>query len=82
MFVTDKIRIPSVLRGLEYFHSIKGKLPWRSLVEPGASLAKNNGKFNKRLMKNHGLDMKKLGETLDLISQHGTNSNKFFFNEN
>ncbi|KAF7995809.1 hypothetical protein HCN44_006916 [Aphidius gifuensis] len=83
-FETAKIRIPSVLRGLEYLHSMKGKLPWSSVVKPGANLAKNNfhftenvnekhGKLNKRLINNHDLNMKSLGETLDSISQHGTN---------
>jgi len=33
--------IPGELRGLEYLHSVYGKLPWAALVEPSISLAKN-----------------------------------------
>lgn len=33
--------IPGELRGLEYLHSVYGKLPWAALVEPSISLARN-----------------------------------------
>ncbi|KAL7288659.1 hypothetical protein TKK_0017390 [Trichogramma kaykai] len=41
-FEKNKIRIPALLRGLEYAHKyIQGKLPWQDLVEPSINLAKN-----------------------------------------
>lgn len=35
------MRIPAVLRGLEFVQSLRGNLAWREVVEPSVSLAVN-----------------------------------------
>ncbi|OAD59206.1 Gamma-glutamyltransferase 5, partial [Eufriesea mexicana] len=45
----DGIRIPAVLRGLEYAHTLKGKLPWNEIVKPSVSLAKGGFVVSKEL---------------------------------
>ncbi|XP_060824662.1 glutathione hydrolase 7-like isoform X2 [Bombus pascuorum] len=48
-FLQDGIRIPAVLRGLEYAHTLKGKLPWSEIVKPSVSLAKEGFVVSKEL---------------------------------
>lgn len=48
-FEQSGIRIPAVLRGLEYAHKLKGKLSWNEIVEPSVSLAKRGFVVSKEL---------------------------------
>lgn len=48
-FAESGIRIPALLRGLEYTHSLKGKLPWKDIVKPSACLAKEGFVVSKEL---------------------------------
>lgn len=48
-FLQNGIRIPAVLRGLEYAHTLKGKLPWSEIVKPSVSLAKEGFVVSKEL---------------------------------
>lgn len=48
-FEQSGIRIPAVLRGLEYAHKLKGKLSWNEIVEPSVSLAKKGFVVSKEL---------------------------------
>lgn len=48
-FEQSGIRIPAVLRGLEYAHKLKGKLLWNEIVEPSVSLAKRGFVVSKEL---------------------------------
>ncbi|CAK9808239.1 Glutathione hydrolase 2 [Anthophora quadrimaculata] len=48
-FAQSGIRIPALLRGLEYTHTLKGKLPWSEIVKPSVLLAKEGFVVSKEL---------------------------------
>lgn len=43
------MRIPAVLKGLEYAHTLKGVLPWHDIIEPAAKLARTGFVVSKEL---------------------------------
>ncbi|XP_063976353.1 glutathione hydrolase proenzyme-like [Diachasmimorpha longicaudata] len=88
---TAKIRIPSVARGLETLHKLKGILPWSKIVEPAENLAKDGFVITEQFFEevsrvnDHGtlfgylepgeiLTQPHLGETLEVIRSHGSQS--------
>ncbi|XP_076295947.1 glutathione hydrolase 7 isoform X1 [Lasioglossum baleicum] len=48
-FEQSGIRVPAVLKGLEYAHNLKGKLPWSEIVKPSVTLAKEGFVVSKEL---------------------------------
>ncbi|XP_015109864.1 glutathione hydrolase 7-like [Diachasma alloeum] len=87
---SGKIRIPSVVRGLETLHKLKGSLPWSKIVEPAEILAKDGFVITEDFFEeisrvDHGalfgylepgelLKLPHLGETLETIKSHGSQS--------
>ncbi|XP_031842532.1 glutathione hydrolase 7 [Nomia melanderi] len=48
-FEQNGMRVPAVLKGLEYAHSLKGKLPWSEIVKPSVTLATEGFVVSKEL---------------------------------
>ncbi|XP_078053015.1 glutathione hydrolase 7 isoform X2 [Augochlora pura] len=48
-FKQKGIRVPAVLKGLEYAHSLKGKLPWSEIIKPSITLAEEGFVVSKEL---------------------------------
>jgi gamma-glutamyltranspeptidase len=82
------VRIPALLRGLEYAHTMYGKLQWQDVVEPSAILAGKGFEVSRdfayEATKNVNLGLfghinggetlmlPKLAKTLQLVSKFGT----------
>ncbi|XP_076240796.1 glutathione hydrolase 7 [Calliopsis andreniformis] len=49
IFAQNGIRLPAVLKGLEYAHTLKGKLPWSEIVKPSVALATEGFVVSKEL---------------------------------
>ncbi|XP_054016414.1 glutathione hydrolase 7-like [Hylaeus anthracinus] len=48
-FAQSRVRLPAVLKGLEYAHTLKGKLPWSEIIKPSVTLAKEGFVVSKEL---------------------------------
>nr|XP_003699674.2 PREDICTED: gamma-glutamyltransferase 7-like isoform X1 [Megachile rotundata] len=48
-FTQNGIRIPAMLRSLEYAHNLKGKLPWNEIIKPSVTLARDGFVVSKEL---------------------------------
>lgn len=82
-----KVRIPALLKGLDYAHSLYGTLPWKDLVEPTINLATNGFLISQELSlqslksddqfygkRIHAGDVMKLpilAETLSMVASEG-----------
>ncbi|XP_035733698.1 glutathione hydrolase 7-like isoform X2 [Vespa mandarinia] len=49
IFGTIGMRLPAVLKGLEFAHVLKGVLPWNEIIEPAAKLARTGFVVSKEL---------------------------------
>ena len=86
-----KIRIPSILKGFEFTHSLYGTLPWKDLLEPTINLAKNgfiisqelslqslksdDQFYGKRIYAGDVMKLPVLAKTLELVASKGTIGN-------
>ncbi|XP_076630907.1 uncharacterized protein LOC143346574 isoform X1 [Colletes latitarsis] len=48
-FAQNKMRVPAVLQGLKYAHTLEGKLPWSEIIKPSVTLAKEGFVVSKEL---------------------------------
>ncbi|XP_076166696.1 glutathione hydrolase 7 [Ptiloglossa arizonensis] len=48
-FAQSRMRVPSVLQGLEYAHTLEGKLAWSEIIKPSVTLAKEGFVVSKEL---------------------------------
>ncbi|XP_011497680.1 PREDICTED: gamma-glutamyltranspeptidase 1-like [Ceratosolen solmsi marchali] len=83
------VRIPAMLRGLEYTHTMYGKLQWQDVVEPSIILAREGFEVSRdfayettrnvnlglfrHINAGEILALPKLANTLELVSKFGTN---------
>ncbi|XP_058808769.1 uncharacterized protein LOC131674242 isoform X2 [Phymastichus coffea] len=88
-FLLHKMRIPSMLRGLQYAHTLYGKLLWQEVVEPAIQLAQDGFEISRdfaheavinvnlnifgRVNAGEKLTLPTLAKTLETVSKFGVN---------